>query len=80
MHPVPAAVAEEEALHGSLATIRRDRPILAISLYHRSADILRLPLFVHHLDLGYRFYLRRPLCLPAWELTLYAIPAQTETI
>lgn len=66
--------AEEEALLGSLSTIRRDRPTLAISLYHRSADIFRLPLFVHRLSLGYRFYLRRPSCLPAWELTLYAIP------
>lgn len=66
--------AEEEALRGSLTTLRRDRPILAISLYHRSADIFRLPLLVHCLGLGYRFYLRRPPCLPAWELTLYAIP------
>lgn len=69
--------AEEEALLGSLSTIRRDRPALAISLYHRSADIFRLPLFVQRLGLGYRFYLRRPACLPAWELTLYAIPDNT---
>lgn len=67
--------AEKEALIGSLATIRRDRPILAVSLYHRSEDLFALPLFVHALGLGYRFYLRRPPCLPAWELTLYAIPA-----
>lgn len=66
--------AEYEALVGSIDTIRRDRPALAISLYHRSADLFRLPLFVHHLGLDYRFYLRRPPCLPAWELTLYAVP------
>ena len=66
--------AEYEALVGSLDTIRRDRPALAISLYHRSADLFRLPLFVRRLGLGYRFYLRRPPCLPAWELTLYAVP------
>lgn len=69
--------AEKEALDGSLATIRRDRPILAISLYHRSEDLFVLPLWVHSLGLGYRFYLRRPSCLPAWELTLYAIPEHT---
>ncbi len=65
--------AEAEALLGSARTIQRHHPVLAVSLYHRSEDLFRLPQMIHQLDHTYRFYLRRRLCLPAWELMLYAI-------
>lgn len=64
--------AESAALRGSIETIRRHSPALAVSLYHRSADIFMLPLFLAE-ECGYtEFYLRRVPCIPAWDLTLFA--------
>ena len=65
--------AEAEALLGSRRTILRDHPLLAVSVYHRPLDISIFPLWIKNLDPTYRFYLRRPKCLPAWEMTLYAV-------
>lgn len=65
--------AEREAILGSRRTIERYRPTLAVSLYHRSRDLYELPLLLHRINPEYRFYLRRKYCLPAWELTLYAV-------
>lgn len=68
--------AEREALEGSLETIRSCAPSLCVSLYHRSADIFELPLFLHD-SCGYdRFYLRRVPCIPAWDLMLFAFKGQ----
>jgi len=50
--------AELEALKGAAETIRRNRPKLAISLYHKRDDIFEIPLFIHQLYPGYTFYLR----------------------
>jgi FkbM family methyltransferase len=49
--------AELQALRGAEATLRRDRPRLAVSLYHRPEDWTALPRFLDGLDLGYRFSL-----------------------
>ena len=64
---------EYEALIGSLETIREHRPDLLVSLYHRNEDLFRLPLFLHEIDKGYEFYLRRFPYVPAWDLNLYAM-------
>ena len=66
--------AEYEALIGSLETIRRVKPVLLVSLYHRSKDIFALPAFLNEKTEGYRFYIRRLLSVPAWELNLILIP------
>lgn len=66
--------AEEDALIGSLKTIKRSSPDMLISLYHRSEDIIKLPKLIKSLDMGdYRLYLRRFNYYPAWDLNLYAI-------
>jgi len=49
--------AELIALIGAEETLRRFRPRLAISLYHRPGDFWRIPLWLKSLDLGYRFHL-----------------------
>ena len=49
--------AELDALRGAEASIRRNRPKLAISLYHNPQDIETIPRYLAGLDLGYRFYL-----------------------
>ena len=65
--------AEERALRGAVTAIRRDCPNLAVSLYHRTDDLFALPRLVHELLPAHQLYLRRPRCLPMWDLTLYAV-------
>ena len=50
--------AEEEALLGARGIIQRCAPKLAISVYHRAADLWRLPLLMKKLNKNYRLYLR----------------------
>jgi len=45
------------ALRGAEKSLRRWRPKLAISLYHRPEDFFAIPLWLKSLDCGYRFYL-----------------------
>ncbi len=68
--------AEKEALSGSLEVIKRDRPALLVSLYHRSRDIFELINFLSENLNDYAFYLRRLRCVPAWELELILIPEE----
>jgi FkbM family methyltransferase len=49
--------AELPALRGAIDTLRRDRPRLAISVYHSLDDYVRIPRWLAELGLGYRFYL-----------------------
>jgi len=49
--------AELDALKGAEASIRKHRPKLAISLYHKPDDFDSIPRYLAGLDLGYRFYL-----------------------
>lgn len=61
---------EMAALLGATETLTK-RPSLSISLYHRTADIFELPLYLRKYYPNGRFYLRRPKCVPEWDLTLY---------
>ena len=66
--------AEIEALIGSDKTIRRDKPVLLVSAYHRSCDIFSL---INHLKENYPFYdlhLLRLRAVPAWEINIIAKP------
>jgi FkbM family methyltransferase len=45
------------ALRGAESTLRRWRPKLAISLYHRDEDLYSIPKWVSSLGLGYRLFL-----------------------
>jgi hypothetical protein len=49
--------AEQAALEGGLATIRKHRPKLAISIYHNMEQFVAVAKFLAGLDLGYRFFL-----------------------
>jgi hypothetical protein len=66
--------AEHEALVGSLNTIKRSRPVLLISLYHRSRDVFSLFELLSEEVSGYSYYVRRLYSVPAWELDLIMIP------
>ena len=65
--------AETEALAGSAQTIRRWRPALCVSAYHRSADLAVLPRLIRSIREDYRFYLRRWAGVPAWDINLYCL-------
>ena len=65
--------AEKEALLGTRETIRRCRPALGVSVYHRSEDLFTIPLLLKNMYPNCRFYLRRTSCLPAWEIMLYVV-------
>ncbi len=69
--------AEYEALCGSCNTIKKSRPVLLVSLYHRSRDIFFLTGYISDAFSGYKLYLRRLPSIPAWELNLIALPIET---
>ena len=64
---------ELEALKGSIETIKKYRPKLAISLYHKPEDVIEIPVFLEKLDLGYKYYLRHYQTRME-ETVLYSVP------
>lgn len=66
---------ETAALKGSIETVLGCRPSLAVSLYHRTEDIFALPIFIKDLldknGITAEFTLRRPPCIPMWDVTLF---------
>ena len=64
---------EESALNGSLETIMRCQPSLAVSVYHRTGDLFRIPLKIREICPEHKLYLRRAPCIPAWDIVLFAI-------
>ena len=66
--------AEYEALIGSDEIIKKYRPVILVSVYHRSKDLFFLTNYLAKKYNGYDFYLRRLLSVPAWEADLIMIP------
>ena len=50
--------AELDALYGAKNTIVRDKPLLAVCVYHKSGDILAIMDYLHCVLPEYRFKLR----------------------
>lgn len=50
--------AEESALRGAIKTIRKDHPILAISIYHNFSQFLNIPSMIKQIEPKYKLYLR----------------------
>lgn len=63
---------EYEALVGAQKTIVRDKPSMAICVYHRYDDLVKIPKYIHTLVPQYKFYLRQTEDLPT-ELFLTAV-------
>lgn len=63
--------AELDALRGAAGAITRDRPFLAVSIYHKPGDVLAITQYIHELVPEYRFWIRHygPLF---YETVLYA--------
>ena len=65
--------AELEALKGAEQTIRKNRPILTICIYHSDEDMIRIPQYLYNLGLDYRFYIRQH-GFDEFDTVMYAIP------
>ena len=63
--------AEFDALHGAEKVIRRNKPLLAICVYHRQGDMLAIMTYLRELVPEYRFWLRHYSVLD-FETVLYA--------
>ena len=63
--------AEPEVLKGAVRLLEESRPDLAVSVYHAPHHIWEIPNFLHHLNLGYTFYLRNYTTFTG-ETVLYA--------
>jgi FkbM family methyltransferase len=63
---------ELEALRGAANTIKRDKPRLAISLYHKPEDIIEIPQYISELVPEYKFYIRH-YSYGLWKTVLYAV-------
>ena len=63
---------ELAALRGAVASLRRFKPKLAISVYHKPNDLFEISQFVEDLGLGYKLYLEH---YTIWdeETVLYAL-------
>lgn len=66
---------EFDALKGARQTILRNKPILAICIYHRNRDFIELPKWIHSLVPEYQLYIRHH-SFSLNETVLYAVPPQ----
>jgi len=70
--------AEIDALKGAKGIIQSQRPVLALSAYHKSDDLVTLPKIVNQYVDNYSFFLRKyyfgGLVNSKDELVLYAVP------
>src|ERR1044072_1364264 len=67
--------AEREALVGAAELILRERPVIAVSIYHRPDDLWKLPLYLHGLKLGYRLFIRTQ-GEDGMDIICYAVPPE----
>ena len=66
---------EPDVIQGALQTIKKQKPILVIAVYHSAKEYYELKPFLESLNLGYSFRLRRScFCNPLCELVLIALP------
>ncbi|MDE7281655.1 MAG: FkbM family methyltransferase, partial [Ruminiclostridium sp.] len=64
---------EREALEGARKSISQHKPKLILSAYHRTEDLLELPLLIREMNSGYKLYLRHHPYIPAWDTNFYCI-------
>ena len=65
--------AEYDSLHGASRMIARDKPLLAICVYHTQNDIWRIPLLVHSMLPDHLLFLRAYEG-DGFQTVMYAVP------
>lgn len=68
--------AEYEALLGAIDTIISQAPVIAISVYHKLEDIIRIPFILNGLRTDYRLYLRYYGQTTLTDIICYAVPGK----
>ncbi|MEO1018679.1 MAG: FkbM family methyltransferase [Pseudomonadota bacterium] len=69
---------EMRAVRGAVETLRRDKPLLVISIYHTATDFFEIKPFLEQMDLGYRFLVRKISDDILKELVLICMPNNGE--
>lgn len=63
---------ELESLKGAKNTILKDKPKLAICIYHKPEDLVEIPMYIRELVPEYKLYVRHH-SSNNWETVLYAV-------
>ena len=53
--------------------MRRQKPQLAVCVYHRTSDFWEIPLLIYEANPAYKLYLRHHYDRNAWGTVLYAV-------
>lgn len=69
--------AEYHALEGGINVIKRDRPVLAVSIYHSIEDFYKIPMYLMENLTNYKYYVRHH-SLIFCETVLYAVPCRQQ--
>lgn len=64
---------ELDAILGGVNTIKKDKPKMLISAYHKSEDYFTIPLAVHKINPDYKIYMRHFPYVPAWDTNFYFV-------
>lgn len=64
---------EQSMIRGATKTIKRDKPIMLISIYHKCSDLWEIEYYIKNLNLNYKFYIRHYSYSVA-KTILYCIP------
>lgn len=64
---------EKEAIDGAEETIKRCKPKMLVSCYHRSEDIFAIPLQILSIRDDYKVFIRHNPYIPAWDTQFFFI-------
>ncbi|HAN22130.1 MAG: hypothetical protein A2Y15_01535 [Clostridiales bacterium GWF2_36_10] len=70
---IDAEGADKQVLSGAVNTIYKHCPDIMVALYHRSTDLIDLPLLIRSYDYNYKLFLRKKDYVPAWDVFLLAL-------
>ena len=64
---------ELDAIIGGEKAIKRDKPKMLVSAYHKSDDYFAIPLKVYEFNPEYKIYMRHYPYVPAWDTSFYFV-------
>lgn len=67
--------AELDVINGAVNTLQRDRPQLAICIYHKKEHLFSIPLYLDSILTGYHYYIGH-YSPTFWDTVWYAVPKE----
>jgi len=67
--------AELQILKGAKITLKRDRPQLAVAIYHKKEDLFEIPIFLSRVLKNYKYRIGH-YSSTFWDTVLYAVPKE----